>query len=66
MKKFSTLLLIMMFGLAVNAQLPVKKLSNPPAGTFKKARNGTIVQYDKNGKKIGVYKIKNGKYVQVK
>lgn len=37
-----------------------------PQGIFKKKRNGEFVQYDKNGKKIGVYKISNRKCVKVK
>ena len=32
---------------------------NLPQGTFKKKKDGTIVQYDKNGKKIGTYKFSN-------
>lgn len=35
-------------------------------GTFKKKANGKYVQYDKNGKKIGIYKISKGKFVRVK
>ena len=37
-----------------------------PQGTFKKQKNGTIVQYDKNGKKIGKYKLDNGRYYRLK
>lgn len=32
---------------------------NLPQGTFKKKKDGTIVQYDKNGKRIGTYKFSN-------
>ena len=39
---------------------------NLPQGTFKKLRNGTIVQYDKNGKKVGKYKLDNGRYYRLK
>ena len=35
-------------------------------GSFKKNWHGNIVQYDKNGKKIGEYKFNKGKYVRVK
>ena len=37
-----------------------------PEGTFKKQSNGKFVQYDKNGKKIGTYKLTNGKFVRIK
>ena len=37
-----------------------------PEGTFKKSHTGKIIQYDKNGKKIGVYKQQQGRYVRVK
>jgi len=37
-----------------------------PDSVFKKKFNGQIVQYDKNGKKIGVYKQKNGRYIRIK
>ena len=40
--------------------------ANMPQGTFKKKRNGTIVQYDKKGKKIGVYKLSRGTYIKIK
>ena len=39
---------------------------NLPKGTFKKTRDGKIVQYDSRGKKVGIYKMNNGKYVKVK
>ena len=67
MKKIFILFLSLIIPvLGVLAEIPVKKLKNPPVGTFKKKRNGTIVQYDKNGKKVGTYKMGNGKYYQVK
>ena len=37
-----------------------------PEGTFKRSYNGKIIQYDKNGKKIGQYKINNGRYYKIK
>ena len=40
--------------------------NSSPEGVFKKTRNGEIVQRDKNGKKIGVYKKINGRYVKIK
>lgn len=42
------------------------KMRKMPQGTFKKTITGKIVQYDKNGKKIGSYKIKNGRYYKIK
>ena len=32
-----------------------------PQGTFVKSRSGKIIQYDKNGKKIGEYKLNSGR-----
>ena len=66
MKKFFVIFILLMFPLATFANLPARKLKNPPIGIFKKQRNGNIVQYGKNGKKIGTYKLINGKYEQVK
>ena len=67
MKKLFILFLTLIFSVsAVLAEIPTKKLKNPPIGTSKKKRNGSIVQYDKSGKKIGTYKVNNGKYYQVK
>jgi hypothetical protein len=37
-----------------------------PEGIFKKQRNGNFVQYDKKGKKIGTYKLKQGRLVLIK
>ena len=42
------------------------KINTLPSGTFKKKFNGDFVQYDKNGKKLGVYKMSKGKLVKVK
>ncbi len=66
MKRFFILLMLIMFSGTVFAKIPVRTIKNPPQGTFKKTRTGKIVQYDKNGKKIGTYKINNGKYIQIK
>ena len=35
-------------------------------GTFKKKRGGDIVHYDKNGKKVGVYKSVGRRYIKIK
>ena len=39
------------------------KINKYPQGTFVKTRSGKIIQYDKNGKKIGEYKLNSGRYV---
>jgi len=44
----------------------IKRRTNMPQGTFKRQKDGTIVQYDKNGKKIGKYKLDNGGYYRFK
>ena len=41
-------------------------MKNPPVGTFKKKKDGTIVQYNDRGKKIGEYKMENNTYKKVK
>ncbi len=67
MKKILIITFIFMIAGAVFADVqPTKKYNNAPQGTFKKNRNGDFVQYDKNGKKNGVYKISKGKYYRVK
>ena len=63
MKKFLALLIVICFSLPVFAVIPKKNL---PSGTFKKKKDGTIVQYNDKGKKIGIYKLENGSYKKVK
>ena len=42
----------------MNAELKAeRRYGGYPQGTFKKSMSGKIIQYDKNGKKVGVYKI---------
>jgi len=48
------------------AELPQNKHTNYPQGTFKKNKSGQIIQYDKNGKKLGVYKVTNKRYLKTK
>ena len=48
---------------ANSAESRIRKM---PEGTFKKSFTGKIIQYDKNGKKIGSYKLKNGRYYKIK
>lgn len=66
MKRVFTLIIILLFSASGFAQIPAKKFENMPKGTFKKTWNGKIVQYDKSGKKVGLYKQNNGKYVKTK
>ena len=63
MKKLISLLILTCLTLPVLATIPKQNL---PTGTFKKKRNGTIVQYNDKGKKIGIYKLENGRYKKVK
>ena len=62
MKIFVVLLTMLSLCIPTFAQIQVKNSNNLPIGTFKKKKNGTIVQYDKNGKIIGKYKIENTNY----
>ncbi len=48
------------------AVVPPQRIHSYPEGTFKKQRNGTIVHYDKNGKKVGVYRLNKGRYIKAK
>ncbi len=73
MRKLLSLVLILGFAMPVLAELPpkrqyvpVNRMKNPPVGTFKKKKDGTIVQYNDKGKKIGEYKFENNNYRKVK
>ena len=66
MKKILISLMVLSFSLSVFAEIPQNKSANLPQGTFKKRRNGQIIQYDKNGKKLGVYRVTSGRYIKVK
>jgi len=67
MKNICILLLsLILITSTVHAQQTLERKNKLPQGVFKKQRNGQIIQYDNNGKKIGIYKIKNRKYVRVK
>lgn len=74
MKKLLCFFLLFIFAVpALAAQMPpkrqyvpVNRMKNPPTGTFKKKRDGTIVQYNDSGKKIGEYKFENNTYKKVK
>lgn len=72
MKRLLILLLVFVFIAPAFAEIqqrkqyiPVNKMKSPPVGTFKKKKDGTIVQYN-NGKKIGEYKLENNGYKKVK
>lgn len=66
MKNLFVLFVLIIFSTSVFAKIPVRTLKNPPQGTFKKTRTGKIIQYDKNGKKIGTYKINSRKNLYIK
>ncbi len=73
MRKFLVLLTIFACTLSVRAEIPqkrqyipVNRMKKPPVGTFKKKKDGTIVQYNDRGKKIGEYQLENNSYKKVK
>ena len=66
MKNLCILLIVLLFGLSAYAEITQNKPNNLPHGSFRKNRSGQIVQYDKNGKRIGLYKVSNGRYVKLK
>ena len=47
-------------------QYQTQKIQSMPVGTFKKKKDGTIVQYNDKGKKIGTYKISGNKLISPK
>ena len=62
MKRFLVILILLCFASVVYADVSrAKRYGGYPEGSFKKSRNGKIIQYDKNGKKVGVYNLKSGK-----
>ena len=63
MQKLAAIFIIICFSLPALAVIPKKNL---PTGTFRKKKDGTIVQYNDKGKKIGIYKLENGSYKKVK
>lgn len=66
MKKLAVLFVILIFSLTVCAKTSVKHANKYPQGVFKKSWNGDIIQYDKKGKKTGIYKVKNGNAIKIK
>ena len=69
MKKIAAILIILSFisPAVFVAEAPKYKYKTAmPEGTFTKKRDGTIVQYDKRGKKVGTYKLQNGSYQKTK
>lgn len=66
MKKLLTIFVLLLFTSTTYAEIATqKKLYEMPEGTFKKSGN-KIIQYNIKGKKIGIYKYSNGKYVKIK
>ena len=57
---------ILIFCLTAYAAQARKLDGSYTTGVFKKNKKGEYVQYDKKGKKIGVYKLTNGKFVKIK
>ena len=56
-----------MFSVAsVFAFEPTAGQNKYPQGVFKKKRNGDLVQYNSDGKRIHTYKMKNGKILKIK
>ena len=66
MRTFFTLFVLLLFVSSVFAKMPDSLNKNLPKGVFKKNFRGQIVQYDNNGKKIGVYEAKSGRFVKIK
>ncbi len=65
-KRLFILILSFFLFSVVTADCAVNRTKSMPEGTFKKKKNGIIVQYDKNGKKIGEYKVGPGTYIKIK
>ena len=70
MKRFICIVSILcLILLALAGQYPqyqTQKIQSMPVGTFKKRKDGTIVQYNDKGKKIGTYKLSGNKLVNPK
>ena len=66
MKRLVLYLVLFSILTPVYADIKVEKAALMPEGVYRRTANGSIVQYNTKGKKIGVYKIKNGKYVKIK
>lgn len=66
MRALLTLFCLICFAGTSFSVVPTRRVRSYPEGTFRKQRNGAIVQYDKNGKKIGIYKLNNGRYIKTK
>ena len=66
MRTFLIISVLLLFVSSAFAKLPDSMSSSLPQGVFKKNFRGQIVQYDSNGKKIGIYEVKSGRFVKVK
>lgn len=63
MKKFLAFFVLLLFSTSAFANDNyTQRYNGYPQGTFKKSKSGKIIQYDKNGKKVGVYNINSRKY----
>ncbi len=60
------ILIIALFFLMCDVNALANNITQYPTGTFKKKNNGTYIQYDNNGKKIGTYKVVNRKLRKIK
>ena len=59
---FALLILLTFVSNVYADEFAARRHASYPQGTFKKSRSGKILQYDKNGKKIGEYNINSRKY----
>ena len=67
MKTWLTICIVLLFISSVFAdETYVRRYNGYPQGTFKMSRNGSIIQYDKQGKKVGVYKTNQKRYKKIK
>lgn len=67
MKNSFVILILFLFILSAYAdESYTRRYSGYPEGTFKKSITGKIVQYDNNGKKVGVYNLNSKRFVKTK
>ena len=57
MRTWITISILLLFMCSAFAdETYVRRYNGYPQGTFKMSKNGSIIQYDKHGKKVGSYK----------
>lgn len=66
MKKILLIFVLLFFSISAFSFPFAKDNGDYTSGSFKRNKKGEFVQYNKKGKKIGVYKIINGKFVKIK